>query len=68
MVMNDKRISKDSYVDSPVVWLVVSEQARQDITPVKRRWRRWIGTWLWKLYEKTLRIILDALLDRMWPK
>lgn len=27
-----------------------------------------IGTWLWKLYEKTLKVIVDAILDRLWPK
>jgi hypothetical protein len=30
MVMNDKRISKDRYANSPVVWFVVLERARQD--------------------------------------
>ena len=28
--MNDKRISKDRYANSPVVWFVVLERARQD--------------------------------------
>ncbi len=27
-----------------------------------------IGTWLWKLYEKTLKVIVDAVLERVWPK
>ena len=30
MVMNDKRISKTKYVDSPVAWFAVLERARQD--------------------------------------
>ncbi len=25
-------------------------------------------SWLWKLYEKTLKVIFDAVLERMWPK
>jgi len=28
--MNDKRISKDKYADSPVAWFVVLERARLD--------------------------------------
>jgi hypothetical protein len=24
--------------------------------------------WFWKLYEKTLKVIVDAVLDRMWTK
>lgn len=27
-----------------------------------------IGTCLWKLYEKTLKVIVDAILERFWPK
>ena len=34
-------------------------------TPAKRRG---IGAWLWKLYEKTLKVIVDAVLEREWPK
>ena len=26
------------------------------------------ATWLWKLYEKTLKVIVDAFLERFWPK
>ena len=47
---------------------VTSERAiesKQDATPA-RSGR--IGTWLWKLYEKTLKVIIDAVLERSWPK
>ncbi len=27
-----------------------------------------IGDWFWKLYEKTLKVIVDAVLEKMWPK
>lgn len=27
-----------------------------------------IGIWLWKLYQKTLKVVVDALLERVWPK
>lgn len=27
-----------------------------------------IGAWLWKLYEKSLKVIVDAILERVWPK
>jgi len=27
-----------------------------------------IGSWLWKLYEKSLKVIVDAFLERVWPK
>ena len=27
-----------------------------------------IGAWLWKLYEKSLKVIVDAFLERVWPK
>ncbi|MHC4104530.1 MAG: hypothetical protein ACYSR9_06290 [Planctomycetota bacterium] len=27
-----------------------------------------IGAWLWKLYEKTLKVVIDAFLERVWPK
>jgi len=27
-----------------------------------------IEAWLWKLYEKTLKVIVDAILDRLWSK
>lgn len=26
------------------------------------------GAWFWKLYEKTLKVIVDAVLERWWPK
>jgi len=29
-------------------------------------WR--IGTWLWRLYEKTLKVIVDVVLERVWPE
>ena len=25
-------------------------------------------SWLWKVYEKTLKVIVDSVLDRIWPK
>ena len=25
-------------------------------------------SWLWRLYEKTLKVIIDAVLERVWPK
>lgn len=28
----------------------------------------WIKGWLWKLYEKTLKVFFDAFLERFWPK
>lgn len=28
----------------------------------------WIKGWLWKLYEKTLKVFFDAFLERVWPK
>ena len=31
-----------------------------------KRWK--IASWLWKLYEKTLKVIVDAILERAWPK
>jgi hypothetical protein len=27
-----------------------------------------IGAWLWKLYAKSLKVIVDAFLERVWPK
>jgi hypothetical protein len=27
-----------------------------------------IGDWFWKLYEKTLKVIVDAVFERWWPK
>lgn len=27
-----------------------------------------IGDWFWKLYEKTLKVIVDAVMERMWSK
>jgi hypothetical protein len=40
-------------------------ETKQKAAPAKRRR---IGTWLWTLYEKTLKVIVDAVLERMWPK
>ncbi|MGB8225708.1 MAG: hypothetical protein WCE45_02395, partial [Sedimentisphaerales bacterium] len=28
----------------------------------------WIGNFFWKLYEKTLKVIVDAFLEKWWPK
>jgi hypothetical protein len=28
----------------------------------------WMGHFFWKLYEKTLKVIVDAVLERCWPK
>lgn len=28
----------------------------------------WIKGWLWKLYEKTLKVVVEAILERIWPK
>jgi hypothetical protein len=28
----------------------------------------WIKGWLWKLYEKTLKVVVEAILERYWPK
>jgi len=25
-------------------------------------------SWLWKLYERTLKVIVDVVLERVWPK
>ncbi len=27
-----------------------------------------IRTWFWTLYERTLKVIVDAVLERVWPK
>jgi hypothetical protein len=40
-------------------------ETEQETTPAKY-WG--IGDWLWKLYEKTLKIIVDAVLEKLWPK
>lgn len=79
--MNDKRISKDSYADSPyeIVMMIYSEtlvavksdlaekpaETERNTTPAKY-WG--IGAFLWKLYEKTLKVIVDAVMEKMWPK
>ena len=26
------------------------------------------GTWYWKLYEITLKVVVDAVMERFWPK
>ena len=36
----------------------------QNATPAKPERENW----LWKLYEKTLKVIVDTVLDRVWPK
>lgn len=28
----------------------------------------WIKGWLWKLYEKTLKVVVEGILERFWPK
>jgi len=28
----------------------------------------WIKAFLWKLYEKSLKVVVDAILERVWPK
>jgi hypothetical protein len=28
----------------------------------------WMKGWLWKLYEKTLKVVVEAILERLWPK
>ena len=38
-------------------------EPEQDTTPAKHR-----ESWLWRLYEKTLKVIIDAVLERLWPK
>ena len=40
-------------------------EVEQKTTPAKHGR---IGTWLWKLYEKTLKVIVDAVFERLWPK
>ncbi|GAH98329.1 unnamed protein product, partial [marine sediment metagenome] len=44
----------------------LQEQAEpeQDITPAKLQRE----SWLWKLYEKTLKVIVDAVMERLLPK
>jgi len=46
--------------------LTIEEPAetKQDIAPAKREREGW----LWRLYEKTLKVIVDAVLERVWPK
>ena len=39
-------------------------KAAQDTAPTKGA----EGSWLWRLYEKTLKILVDAFLDRLLPK
>jgi len=40
-------------------------ETERDTTPAKGGR---IRAWLWKLYEKTLKVIVDAVLERVWPK
>lgn len=41
------------------------EEKEQNATPAKY-WG--IGAWLWKLYERTLKVVVDAVLEKLWPK
>jgi len=39
-------------------------ETERNTTPLKRQRE----SWLWRLYEKTLKVIVDAVLERVWPK
>ncbi len=39
-------------------------ETEQDIAPAKRERE----SWLWRLYEKTLKVIIDAVLEKVWQK
>ncbi|MBN1804209.1 MAG: hypothetical protein JW837_03055 [Sedimentisphaerales bacterium] len=41
-------------------------EPEQNTKPAKR-WRK-ISNFFWKLYEKTLKVIVDAVLEKFWPK
>jgi hypothetical protein len=41
------------------------EETKQDTTSSKGGW---IGNFFWKFYEKTLKVIIDAVLEKWWPK
>jgi hypothetical protein len=30
--------------------------------------RNWISNFLWKLYEKTLKVVVDSILEKLWSK
>lgn len=43
--------------------------AREDLSiEDSGRTKREREGWLWKLYEKTLKVLVDAVLERVWPK
>ncbi len=39
-------------------------EKERDTTPAKRERE----SWLWRLYEKTLKVIVEAVLGKVWPK
>jgi len=45
--------------------LVAEEPAETEQKTTPAKFRR-LRAWLWKLYEKTLKVIIDAVLERMW--
>lgn len=51
-------------ISQPIEKEQKSAETEQDIAPAKRERE----SWLWKLYEKTLKVIVDAALERGWPK
>lgn len=44
--------------------LAIPTEAGRNTTPGKRERE----SWLWRLYGKTLKVIVDAVLERVWPK
>jgi len=46
-------------------------ESQADLAETKRNtssWKDWIGNFFWTLYEKTLKIVVDAVMERWWPK
>jgi hypothetical protein len=69
---------RKSYPNLPLIQISTSDplsglaQIRQlcdeSIGTARGRKGGWIGNFFWKLYEMTLKIIVDAVLERWWPK
>ena len=55
------------YVARDIADLAAEKSAETEQKAIPTR-RSKIGAWLWKLYEKTLKVVFDAILDKMWPK
>jgi hypothetical protein len=62
LVVRDMIIIKDNEAGVNVAY---GEWKPEDATPAKGGWK---DNFFWKLYEKTLKVIVDAVLERVWPK